>query len=673
MKRKYCFIDAEYNGTSESILNLVSSSFKTSESITVTRWLHKLPYTSHAEEISKIAEDHIFVSFNVEAEARYMLALGLDPIKFNFIDLFLEYRCITNHSELMYGPQLIKGRIKRTTRPSYYSEDDEDNSKPEHSLAAACYKMLGVQVDTTRKDQIRDLIISSPDEFTEQEKAEILSYNESDIKYLEKLLIKIVKFYQTNLSDQEQKTLFDEMLVRGNYAARTAKMVSIGYPIDYEGTKNFSSYCEAILSDLARDVNSQFPEEPLFYFNWKEKRFSVDTKAWKRFVASTTFQEKWARSKKTKDYSLETKQFEKFFNFQHDYPRGNKGAQILRYLKTKKSLNGFRVSPNSKKKTFWEYVGSDHRVRPYLNIYGSMTSRTQPSATSFIPLKSAWMRALIMPPPGRAIASIDYSSVEFLISAIWSRCVSMYEAYKSGDVYSDYGRRSGIMPVNGNKHTNPIERQQCKPIVLGMSYDMTKHGLSHDLSMKFGREVTEDEAQEYIDKFEEAYPQLFEKKDENLEEYEVVGHLKLQCGWYLWGENDNQRSVNNFKIQGMCAAIMRKAVCLCQDAGLDVIFTLHDAVYIEYNSFDYKALQTFERCLYEAFLYYYKGTEDEEWAKSIGMEMETWSPDYELGWKEVKQYIKDCKVESIHIDERALNDYKKFKKYFTKTKAQELL
>ena len=39
-------------------------------------------------------------------------------------------------------------------------------------------------------------------------------------------------------------------------------------------------------------------------------------------------------------------------------------------------------------------------------------------------------------------------------------------------------------------------------------------------------------------------------------DYQKAGYIKLPCGWYMWGDNDNMRSVGNCPIQGFGGSII---------------------------------------------------------------------------------------------------------------------
>jgi hypothetical protein len=253
---KYCYIDFEYNSTNEEKLNLVSCSYRLSErQEPVTIWLYQHePFKILLKDtLSKLAsKGYTFVAFNVVAEASSFYSLGLDPRDFKWIDLHLEYKCLLNHNhKLQYGKQLINGVVKTTYPPKNkweMTEEDKkkaNSSKPETGLAAACFKLLKEKIDTDFKDHTRDIIIENDPEKILKHREEILRYNESDIKYLPRLLKAVVKEYKGLLGST--KGLMEEMLIRGDYAARTAIMERVGYPFDYEATRAFTDKVPDIL------------------------------------------------------------------------------------------------------------------------------------------------------------------------------------------------------------------------------------------------------------------------------------------------------------------------------------------------------------------------------------------------------------------------------------------
>ena len=84
-------------------------------------------------------------------------------------------------------------------------------------------------------------------------------------------------------------------------------------------------------------------------------------------------------------------------------------------------------------------VGSDGRNRTLLSPFRSSSGRNQPSSAKFIFGPSCWLRGLVRPTVGRAIAYVDWSQQEFGIAASLSGDASMQDAYLSAD---PFGRSS---------------------------------------------------------------------------------------------------------------------------------------------------------------------------------------------------------------------------------------
>jgi len=65
-------------------------------------------------------------------------------------------------------------------------------------------------------------------------------------------------------------------------------------------------------------------------------------------------------------------------------------------------------------------VGHDGRNRTMLSAFRARTGRNQPSNSKFIFGPSVWLRGLIKPPPGYAVAYIDWAKQEVGIAAALS-------------------------------------------------------------------------------------------------------------------------------------------------------------------------------------------------------------------------------------------------------------
>jgi hypothetical protein len=654
MSKKQVFLDSEYSETNERRLNVLCFAL-VADDRKQTFWV-KDPIDLEffkAAITHYLIQNYTFVSFNVESEASALLSLGIDPLQMKWIDLYLEYVMLSNHNnEISKGEQLIHGKVKKLP-----SDGFEKGSK---SLAAALYKLCGIFVDTDHKKKMRDLIISNPPEFTEEQKKSILDYCLEDTLHLPKLLEAINQKYRKFIPKQHLATLKDEAHYRAEYAVRTAMMVRHGYPVQSEWVKNLTDNIPVVIRECIQDINGQFPEIMPFKWDKKASKFTMDTKKVRDWIANSGHK-RWEKTE-TGLFSMSLDAFKKFYNYSHDYPRNNFGAQMVRYFNLSQQLKGFSEPSGSKSNTFWEYMGKDGMVRPYMNIYGAQSSRSQPSSTSFLFLKTGWMRSLCVAPKGYAVGAIDYSSQEFLLSAVCSGDKKMIDAYASGDVYLAYAKGIGMVPKDGTKETHGKERDLCKATVLGLSYMMSEFGLSIDLSEKLGRYVSPDEAKELVDGFYNLYSTFSDWRERSIRSYYDNKYLRLPDGFFMFGDNPNFRSVGNAGLQGFGACIMRKAVQLAQNAGLDVIFTLHDALYIMFPSDDLEAMDTLKRCMFEAFVYYF----DEKSKVNAGlirMDGKVWSLDYEDGEMITKGNFK-VESQKYFVDKRSKKQYNQFSKYF---------
>jgi len=666
---KFVFIDFEFSGISERDLSLVSVSLlfrKEGKDIAErTFWLYDSEEAKKrlkAYILDAISKDYIFVSYVMEAEMRSLLTLFSDQPsalkEMRAIDLYLEYRNLLNHNhEYEYGAQLIDGEVVTTTPPPNkwdriefdpsdpeYLEQEEKHHDPSYSLASAVFKLLGERVDTDEKTRIRDIIIEHDPGKLLEHKEEILSYNASDIKYLPALLSKFRDMAPT-------PEWVYHALKRGEYAMRTARMIRHGYPINRTKVDLFTKNVAYILETAVNDCLEHSMEVESFRYDKRKQAYAANQKAIREWVKKQN-KPTWRKTSKGQ-ISLSKDAFRDWYDSSSP---GFAGA-YCRYLKTRQSLNGFTPSAKpSKRGKFTDFIGSDNRVRPNFGIYSSQSSRSQPGATGYLWLKAKWMQNFLEAPEGYALASADFASQEFLVAAIVSQDEAMMQAYASGDPYLAFGKLAGLIPPEGTKETHLQMREVCKQCVLGMSYLMSAKGLAPRLSQALGRDVTVEEAEGFIDMFDDAFEDYAEWRRNIKREYEQDGMLQLSDGWTMWGDNDNFRSVANFPIQGEGAVILREAVALLQEARINVLATVHDSIAIEFKIENTdRVLPLFKQCMIQAF-----ENVMSKFGKTVPIRVdgEAWSLEFEEGEKH------GFKITKEFIHEKATADYARYKKFF---------
>src|SRR5262249_47994022 len=123
-------------------------------------------------------------------------------------------------------------------------------------------------------------------------------------------------------------------------------------------------------------------------------------------------------------------------------------------------------------------VGSDGRNRCLLSAFGAKTGRNTPSNSRFIFGPSTWLRGLIRPGPGRAVAYVDWEQQEFGIAATLSGDAAMIAAYGSGDPYLAFAKQAGAVPTDATKQTHGRDRDAFKACVLAVQYGMREVSLA---------------------------------------------------------------------------------------------------------------------------------------------------------------------------------------------------
>jgi len=118
--------------------------------------------------------------------------------------------------------------------------------------------------------------------------------------------------------------------------------------------------------------------------------------------------------------------------------------------------------------------------------FGSKTGRNQPSNSRLIFGTSPWLRRLIKPGPGRALAYVDWSGQEIAIEAALSGDEALWSAYESGDPCMAFAIQAALAAKGATKETHKGERQRAKAIVLGVPTLSLRGSVEPDVPRTFG-------------------------------------------------------------------------------------------------------------------------------------------------------------------------------------------
>ena len=221
-------------------------------------------------------------------------------------------------------------------------------------------------------------------------------------------------------------------------------------------------------------------------------------------------------------------------------------------------------------------VGSDGRNRVLLSQFGASSGRNTPSNSKFIFGPSTWLRSLIKPEPGMAVAYVDWSQQEFGIAASLSGDEVMMDAYRTRDPYLAFGKQAGRIPADGTKQTHAAERDLFKACVLGVQYGMG----AASLAGRIGKPAPY--AVELLRLHRETYPRFWAWSDGAESHAMLLNRLHTAFGWTVRiGSDANPRSLRNFPCQANGAEMLRLACCLALERGVSVLAPIHDALLVE--------------------------------------------------------------------------------------------
>ena len=220
-------------------------------------------------------------------------------------------------------------------------------------------------------------------------------------------------------------------------------------------------------------------------------------------------------------------------------------------------------------------VGADGRNRTILSAFRARSGRNAPSNSRFVFGPSVWLRGLIKPSPGHAIAYIDWSQQEFGIAAALSGDSAMQEAYRSGDPYLAFAKQAGAVPADASKESHGLQRELFKLCALGVQYGMEEK----TLAMRIGRPPIV--ARDLLRAHRETFRRFWAWSDAAIDHAMLRGALHTVFGWHVRiGERPNPRSLRNFPMQANGAEMLRVACCLATERGIEVCAPVHDAVLI---------------------------------------------------------------------------------------------
>jgi DNA polymerase I len=372
--------------------------------------------------------------------------------------------------------------------------------------------------------------------YTASERLALINYCQSDVDSLAKLLPVMIPGID-----------LPRALLRGRYMVALAKIERAGVPIDVATYSRFFVHWERLVEFIIRefDVYGLYESTTFKLYRFKEW-------LWERDLA-------WPYLD-TGNLDLDGDAFEMMAEL---------APVVIPIRELRDLLSQLRLPAGLT-------IGSDGRNRATLWAFASRTGRNQPSGAKFIFGPAAWLRGLIQPNPGRAVAYVDWSQQEFGIGAALSNDTAMMDAYASGDPYLAFGKQANIIPPDGTSETHSLERDRLKACVLGTQYGMG----ANTLARRIGQQPAH--ARELLELHRRTYPKYWRWSDQAEIAGMLGGVIYTVFGWPLHvAAGANPRSLRNFYCQANGAEMLRLACCLATERGVTVVAPVHDAILVE--------------------------------------------------------------------------------------------
>jgi hypothetical protein len=461
-----------------------------------------------------IGDDAVFVAYYAPAEMTSYLALGW-PLPMHVLDLFAEFRIFANGRDGMFG---ICGA----------------------SLLAALEYFGLSHLDPETKTHWRERILAGPP-YSDVERDGILDYCASDAVALRFLLPALMARVAS------RPHWLEHALLRGRYTLAVARMEHTGTPIDLPVLSGLVEHWGELKSALIDQVRADYPI------------FDGTTLKMDRFERWLTEQGiPWPRTV-TGRLSLAE---DTFATMAKAYPI------VAPIREVRDNLAKLRLADLA--------VGADGRNRTMLSPFRAKSGRNQPSASKFMFGPSVWLRSLIRPGPGRALAYIDYSSQEIAVAAALSGDAAMQRAYESGDPYIAFAIDAGLVPLGATKASHKAVRERCKAVVLGTLYGMQETTLAESIGVPVA------EARALIRAHRRTYATFWDWSQRVVDTAMLRGYLDTCFGWRLHVTPETRpTSLLNYPMQSHGAEMLRLACCFLTEAGIAVCAPVHDAVLIE--------------------------------------------------------------------------------------------
>lgn len=224
-------------------------------------------------------------------------------------------------------------------------------------------------------------------------------------------------------------------------------------------------------------------------------------------------------------------------------------------------------------------IGNDKRVRGNWNLIGTATSRMTCSKPNLQGIPKE-IKQFLKASSGHVLIISDYSTVELRILAEISGCKKLIDAFNQGlDLHYETAKT-----ILGKEEISDHERQLGKIINFGLIYGLTSYGLMHQINAIPEFNISNEEAQKFIDMYFANYKGVAKYRNQQLK-----SSIVTTLGGRYWDSTNGLNALKprqrlNYAVQSSCAEGLKESLALLMEQKKDtwrLVGAIHDELICE--------------------------------------------------------------------------------------------
>jgi hypothetical protein len=511
----------------------------------------------------EMAADECFIFWAADADIGLFFALDW-PIPRHVIDARVEFIRIRNG----LGPlRPFEGGDPDIVDEKGIKTDKKRKKKPgKYSLIRVAWHYAIPFISDEEKGAFRDLAQRPGNDFTPAEQHGMIGYCHVDVDATAEVFRHVWR-------DAELDNLLtlNQALFRGFYMAVSAWVTHVGIPINLPLYRRLSMNATAIRLAFIASRGQRFDVHESWHFSFEK---------YAAFLAREGLLDDWPRTAKGR-LAISGKALKKLAE-KHpiigEFTRYLGNIDLLESVGTSFDAHGAIEEDQDKSKGL--RICPDGHNRAPLLPFTTKTSRNAPPGRAFLFTNSAWMRPLIQPREGRAVAYLDWKCQELRIAAARSGDPILIALCQRPDPYLELAIALGLAPEGATKESHPTARKAGKILTLAMLYGagpgvvMAQIGLEHAY------------AEDLLLQTRRKFRIFYEWSDRFVHQCRCGAPLFSLHGWQwatrYWKDNRPPvRTARNFPVQATGADIMRLAAVRLFEARIRIAAIVHDAFLVE--------------------------------------------------------------------------------------------